>query len=79
MYASGYGRMGIVQILLNQGADINAQNHAGLTALDIAKRLQEQDLANWLKSQGAKETTLGERLKYRLDRFFNLFKRQKAS
>jgi ankyrin repeat protein len=36
-YACGYGRVGLVRMLLNGGADKTVQNNTGKMPLDLAK------------------------------------------
>lgn len=45
---------GGIQYLVSKGADINAVNDDGSTALDIAERFGERELADFLRSLGAK-------------------------
>ena len=44
-----------VEILVNKGVDINAQTSEGHTALDMAKKEQQEDIIDFLLSKGAFE------------------------
>lgn len=47
------GALGVVKLLLEQGADINAKDEDGLTPLQIANRMDELDVAKLLMEYGA--------------------------
>ena len=44
-----------VQMLVEKGADINAKDDAGFTALHWAREMEQQDIVEFLKKKGAKE------------------------
>jgi ankyrin repeat protein len=52
MFASGYGHLKVVQALLAKGADVNAKNEWGGTALDITRSREVKEL---LIKAGAKK------------------------
>lgn len=54
MVASIRGELGIVKRLMRAGAEINAIAPSGATALDFAIVYHHTEVADWLKSQGAK-------------------------
>ena len=49
MYASENGHTEVVKLLLDTGADVNAQNADGETALIIASRYGNKEIAELLK------------------------------
>jgi hypothetical protein len=51
--AAASGQMDEVELLLSHGADINAKNALGLTALHVAKMHGRQEIADKLVQQGA--------------------------
>ncbi len=51
--AAASGQMDEVELLLSHGADINAKNALGLTALQVAKMHGRQEIADNLVQQGA--------------------------
>ena len=55
MEAAGSGRTDIVQLLLAKGADVNAKNNYGETALFWAKKMGHKEIVRILKEAGAKE------------------------
>jgi len=48
-------RPDIVKLLLEKGADVNAKNHYGTTALKAASDIGHTDIVKMLKEAGAKE------------------------
>jgi len=50
MYAARYNRPTAVQLLLERGADIKARDNDGMTALDLAKKLANQEVIKLLNS-----------------------------
>jgi ankyrin repeat protein len=44
-----------VQMLVDKGADVNAEDNAGFTALRWAKEMEQSEVIKFLKEQGAKE------------------------
>lgn len=54
MLASSKGRMEIVELLVNGGADVNAKDDEGLTALWYARRANHMEVAAFLQEHGAK-------------------------
>jgi len=55
MAASEWGHIETVQALLAQGADVNAKNQDGHTALTYATEERLEDIIRLLKKSGAKE------------------------
>jgi ankyrin repeat protein len=55
MLAADYGKTGVVKVLMDRGADINAKDRNGRTALMAAQDNGHQDIVNLLKEAGAKE------------------------
>ena len=53
--AATRGHANIVEILLARGADTNAKDHRGRTALDLAEDRGRTEVANLLRQHGAKE------------------------
>lgn len=51
--AAGEGRMDIVRLLVEAGADVNVQDRWGGRPLDDAKRNRHEDVADYLESLGA--------------------------
>ena len=52
------GQREAAEYLLSQGADLNWVGHNGLTPFDAAARSGADDLAQWLRSRGAKSAQL---------------------
>ena len=52
--ACSYGRCEAAEHLLESGADLNWIGYDGLAPLDAAVRSQARQLAEWLRSRGAK-------------------------
>lgn len=52
--ASSSGYLTIVQFLLEHGANINARNKYGHTALDVAMKDKQVRVGDFLRSHGAK-------------------------
>ncbi|MDY8135074.1 ankyrin repeat domain-containing protein [Aquimarina sp. 2201CG5-10] len=50
MYASKYGMLDFAKKLIEKGAIVNAKNERGRTALDYAKKYQQQELIDYLSS-----------------------------
>ncbi|MEL6942219.1 MAG: ankyrin repeat domain-containing protein, partial [Bacteroidota bacterium] len=44
-------RMEMIQFLLNNGADVNAKNSLGETALDVAKRTENELIVKMVKKK----------------------------
>ena len=59
-FAANGGRKEIVEILITEGADVNAKGADGGTPLDLAIRYDETDTADLLRKHGGKT---GEELK----------------
>jgi ankyrin repeat protein len=55
MWASLYGHLNVVKLLIEEGADVNARDDAGLTALMIALGRGHTDVAQFLIEAGAEE------------------------
>ena len=55
MMAAGIGHRGIVTALLANGAEVNAKDNAGLTALMQAEGNERTDVVDLLKQAGAGE------------------------
>ena len=53
LYAVGHGQLAAAERLLEAGADINAHNLDGETALDSLLREGPPDLIPWLQARGA--------------------------
>ncbi len=49
------GSLDIIKFLIEKGADVNAKNEAGETALKIAKENKNEKIIKLLKENGAKE------------------------
>ena len=60
MIAVRAGRHGVVRSLYHLGADINHRNHAGESALGLAKSSDYTDIVNTLQEFGALDATTGE-------------------
>src|SRR5216683_2229209 len=52
--AAGEGRLEVVRYLLDQGADVNAREQFGDTALDIAINRNQTTMVDLLRHRGAK-------------------------
>ncbi len=52
MIASGAGRLDLINLLLKRGADVNAKNQGGYTALDVAEEEYHRDVSSALKAAG---------------------------
>jgi len=62
-YLSG-GKKDAVELLIDSGAEVNVKNNEGKTPLDNASKLGYKDIAELLKTKGAKgETTMRKRPK----------------
>lgn len=55
MEAAGSGHTETVQVLLAKGAEVNAKNNYGDTALMKAKKMGHKEIVRILKEAGAKE------------------------
>jgi serine/threonine-protein phosphatase 6 regulatory ankyrin repeat subunit B len=55
MMAAGYGQSDIVKLLLDAGADVNAQDVRGRTASMWAEKKGHTELVELLKKAGAKK------------------------
>ncbi len=53
MVAAQSGHMEVMEVLLDRGADVNAQNETGQTALIGAASLGDAELVNFLLDRGA--------------------------
>jgi len=51
------GSLDLADLLVSHGADVNAANDDGKTALSIALSSGRQQMVDWLRAHGAKETT----------------------
>lgn len=60
MMAVRAGHHGVVRSLYHLGADINHRNHAGETALGLAKASDSKDIVNTLQEFGALDAVTGE-------------------
>jgi ankyrin repeat protein len=54
MYASKYGYFNIVKYLVEKGADIHIKSHYGRSALSEALSNSHTEVANYLRSIGAR-------------------------
>ena len=54
MYAAYGGRIQVAKTLLAEGAEINAKDNEGLTALAYAETTQHDEVGRILKKAGAK-------------------------
>lgn len=50
MYATKYGKLDFAKKLIEKGAKVNAKNERGRTALDYAKKYEQQELIEYLSS-----------------------------
>ena len=55
MYAAEKGHIEIVKLLLDHGADINAKDKDGKTALDLARENNKEKIVEYLKQAKAKK------------------------
>ena len=53
MYAVRYDQPTAVRLLLDAGADVSAKNKAGMTAMGLAKQINNQEVIQLLESAGA--------------------------
>jgi len=54
----------LAALLITRGADVNAKDNAGMTPLDLALSLRENDMAEMLVAKGAVTTTAAETTTY---------------
>ena len=62
MWASMRGHLYTVKILLEAGADINATSKWGSTAIEYAQKYDNQDIAQYLRQQGASESIISHKI-----------------
>ncbi|MCL4361833.1 ankyrin repeat domain-containing protein [Candidatus Dependentiae bacterium] len=55
IWAARKGYKDIVELLLNEGADINATTNLGMTALAWAKIYEQKEIVEFLRNRGAIE------------------------
>jgi ankyrin repeat protein len=55
MTAAMYGNLALVQLLVEAGAEVNARSTKGDSALDIARLLRQEKVAEFLQAAGAEE------------------------
>jgi uncharacterized protein len=55
MTAAMYGNLTLVQLLVEAGAEVNARSAKGDSALDLARLLRREKLAEFLQAAGAEE------------------------
>jgi len=53
--AASRGEMTAAKLLIGNGADVNFKDRTGQTPLRLAVKYKHEDLAEWLRQQGAKE------------------------
>ena len=53
MWAAGAGKLDNVKLLLERGAQVNARDARGLTALAIAQEQKQEDAVQLLRQAGA--------------------------
>ena len=58
--AAFHGRVDLIQMLLDSGADMNARSNGGETPLGTAVRAGRAEAAAFLRGKGAKERKLEE-------------------
>ena len=56
MVAVAFGKPRIVQLLLDKGAEVNAQSFSGLTAFRMASYAKHDEIIQMLKNAGAQES-----------------------
>ena len=54
MEAAHHGSPAVVKLLLEKGADVNAANKKGATALKLAQQKKHAEIVKMLKAAGAK-------------------------
>jgi len=55
MASESYDNLGIVQYLVEKGADVNTKNKEDKTALDIARDRKKTEIVEYLKNHGSTE------------------------
>lgn len=53
VYALDQGDFAIAQLLIDGGADVNAEIEPGITIVDALDRAQKRDAGDWLVARGA--------------------------
>ncbi len=54
-YAANRDNRGMAQLLITKGADVNAKDNSGETALSVAKGKGHTEMVELLRKHGAKE------------------------
>ena len=52
-YAAYQGHLGVVNLLINSGAKVNARNQAGITAVFFASQMGHDEVVEYLVQNGA--------------------------
>jgi ankyrin repeat protein len=55
MTAAMYGNLAMVRLLIEAGAEVSARSAKGDSALDLARRLRQEKVADLLRGAGAEE------------------------
>jgi ankyrin repeat protein len=64
-YASQYGHLEVARLLITHGADINAKNHDGQTAIDIAEENDKKNIVELLRSFLVKDVINRKGMEYK--------------
>jgi len=56
MFAAMFARLDILELLLERGADLQARDSAGTSALDAARTMNAQPSVTWLEERLARSS-----------------------